>query len=150
MSDALHAHAVLNIRKEVLFDIKAERQRQIEAEGWTPEHDDEHDAGEMARAAAVYAYTSTLSEAQAAQWQERLMQPPPAVTVKGETLIAPGILRALWPWAPQWFKPKDRRHDLVRAAALIVAEIERLDRRAAIAAISPSPTGAESTEEETK
>lgn len=30
--------------------IAAERQRQIEKEGWTPEHDDTHGAGEMAEA----------------------------------------------------------------------------------------------------
>ena len=33
-----------------------------------------------------------------------------------------------WPWHRQWWKPKNARRDLVRAAALIVAEIERLDR----------------------
>jgi hypothetical protein len=36
-----------------------------------------------------------------------------------------------WPWEDKWWKPKDRRRDLVRAGALIVAEIERLDRLAA-------------------
>lgn len=114
----------------VIQEVQIERERQKQEEGWTPEHDDTHDAGEMARAAAVYAYTSTLTEAQASAWQERLQKPPPAVTFKGETYIAPGILRALWPWAPSWFKPKNRRRDLIRAAALIVAEIERLDRKA--------------------
>jgi len=34
----------------------------------------------------------------------------------------------LWPWDIRWWKPKDRRRDLVRAGALIVAEIECLDR----------------------
>lgn len=29
-----------------------------------------------------------------------------------------------------WWKPKDRRRNLVKAGALIVAEIERLDRLA--------------------
>ncbi|MGV7154880.1 hypothetical protein ACWA33_18595, partial [Pseudomonas aeruginosa] len=37
------------------LDVQAERRRQIEGEGWTPEHDDEHDNGEMARTAACYA-----------------------------------------------------------------------------------------------
>lgn len=39
---------------------------------------------------------------------------------------------AEWPWtgwATEWFKPKDDRYNLVRAAALLLAEIERLDRR---------------------
>ena len=31
-------------------------------------------------------------------------------------------------WGLDWLKPKSPRRDLVRAAALIVAEIERLDR----------------------
>lgn len=34
----------------------------------------------------------------------------------------------LWPFADGW-KPRSRREDLVRAAALLIAEIERLDRR---------------------
>ena len=37
-----------------------ERIRQIEAEGWTPDHDDEHDKGELAAAAACYAYGEQL------------------------------------------------------------------------------------------
>lgn len=35
-------------------DIAAERRRQIEAKGWTPEHDDGHVRGEIATAAADY------------------------------------------------------------------------------------------------
>lgn len=35
---------------------------------------------------------------------------------------------ALWPWASEWWKPKDRRRNYVRAAALLIAEIERMDR----------------------
>lgn len=33
-----------------------------------------------------------------------------------------------WPWDAEWWKPTDNRRDLVKAAALIIAEIERLDR----------------------
>jgi hypothetical protein len=84
-------------------DVLAERQRQIEAEGWTAQHDDEHDHGEMSRAAACYALGTP-----------RVGQEPNVVT--------------LWPWWPQWWKPKDNRSNLVRAGALILAEIERLDR----------------------
>lgn len=40
-----------------------------------------------------------------------------------------------WPWTADWWKPKDRRRDLIRAAALLVAEIERIDRA------STGPTG---------
>ena len=87
-----------------LRDIAAERRRQIEQEGWTPEHDDKHVRGEIASAAASYSVAG----------------------LEGGEALAIGI----WPWSVDWWKPKDRRRDLVRAAALIVAEIERLDRAA--------------------
>lgn len=33
-----------------------------------------------------------------------------------------------WPWPLTWFKPTDLRRNLVKAGALIAAEIDRLDR----------------------
>lgn len=33
-----------------------------------------------------------------------------------------------WPWAAEWWKPTNPRRDLVKAGALILAEIERMDR----------------------
>lgn len=89
-------------------DIAAERQRQIDAEGWTPEHDDEHGPGELALAAAAYAEASTLYEN------------PPEYDRPPQT----------WPFERAWFKPQGARRDLVRAGALIVADIERIDRAA--------------------
>jgi hypothetical protein len=74
--------------------IAAERARQVSAEGWTAEHDDGHTHGELAAAAAAYAWP-----------------------------YAP----ALWPWG-DGFKPTSRERDLVRAGALIAAEIDRLRR----------------------
>jgi hypothetical protein len=35
---------------------------------------------------------------------------------------------ARWPWSQDWWKPTNPRRDLVKAGALIAAEIERLDR----------------------
>ncbi|TIM24745.1 MAG: hypothetical protein E5Y74_00680 [Mesorhizobium sp.] len=97
----------MNVNRAIR-DIAIERQRQIDAEGWTPAHDDMHSGGEMVHAAACYAMEAAAHEG------ERDPRNPP------ET----------WPWSAQWWKPKNRRHDLVRAAALIAAEIERLDRLA--------------------
>ena len=89
-------------------DVLAERQRQVEAEGWTPKHDDEHQRGEMAGAAACYALRNVQhwGAAQAAA--------------------------SLWPWDEKWWKPSDNRRNLVKAGALIIAEIERLDRLSAL------------------
>jgi hypothetical protein len=98
-------------------DVLAERQRQIGVEGWTPEHDDEHDGGEMAQAAACYA----MGKAELRSTHRLSSQPNPAT----------GIHR-LWPWDIDWWRPSDRRRNLVKAGALILAEIERLDRASAL------------------
>lgn len=91
-------------------DVLAERQRQISVEGWTPEHDDRHTTGALATAAGCYAMFT-------------LAYPP-------------GDPVSFWPWSPSWWKPSDEsRRNLVKAGALILAEIERLDRAAAITTI---------------
>jgi hypothetical protein len=96
-------------------DVLAERERQKTQEGWTPEHDDGHTKGELAKAAACYAYGNTQLRSSA-----RLSSQSLPVT----------LVSTLWPWGRQWWKPTDRRRDLVKAGALILAEIERLDRAA--------------------
>lgn len=92
--------------------VAAERRRQVEVEGWTPEHDDEHRRGELGHAAQAY-LSSALYLDHSLLGPGPQMEPP-----------------ALWPgdWDPNLWKPKSKREDLVRAAALIVAEIDRLDR----------------------
>lgn len=98
-------------------DVVAERRRQIETEGWTPEHDDEHANGEMATAAACYAYVAPLGG-------------------HARRRLANEGAPYRWPWDSTWWKPKDARSDLVRAGALILAEIERLDRLEASGALA--------------
>ena len=86
--------------------IADERQRQISDEGWTPGHDDEHEEGSLAQAAACYAMPL---------WSRRHDQ-------QG--------LPQIWPWYAEWWKPTpdDRVRELVKAGALIAAEIDRLQR----------------------
>ena len=103
--------AILNFgtRNTAAIDVLAERRRQIEGEGWTCEHDDAHTTGEMARAASCYALIAGSRARDL--WR--------------------GVTPKFWPWDEEWWKPTDRRRDLVKAAALILAEIERLDREEA-------------------
>ncbi|WP_457870392.1 hypothetical protein [Pseudomonas aeruginosa] len=96
------------------LDVQAERRRQITAEGWTPEHDDAHSHGEMARAAACYALAGS------------------SAPNDGTAAL---LVSLAWPWDEQWWKPTSARRDLVKACALPLAEIERLDR----AGISQNP-----------
>lgn len=51
--------------------------------------------------------------------------------IQGYKVWHPSGLHQRWPWALEWWKPKDNRRNLIRAAALVIAEIERLDRAAA-------------------
>lgn len=87
----------------VVDEILAERRRQI-GKGWTPEHDDLHNNGAIADAAGCYALLSS-----------------------GHYL--PNLVEKykLWPWT-ELPKRRPPRDNLIIAAALIVAEIERLDR----------------------
>lgn len=111
-------------------DVLAERQRQITAEGWTPEHDDDHDEGEMAYAAAGYA----------AAVSDHLQAVKNEFDAPGEPTIADEVTQPpLNPWPHGWeFKPAQARRMLVKAGALILAEIERLDR---LSTTTPQETG---------
>jgi hypothetical protein len=92
----------------VIAEIGRERRRQIETENWSLAHDDEHAGGQLALAGAAYAMASHLPLLS-------MNKPQPDVP-------------AIWPWDPEWWKPTNPRRNLIKAAALIVAEIERLDR----------------------
>lgn len=95
-----------------ITDIIAERQRQQSAEGWAPEHDDQHKDGQLATAASCYA----------------LMGARETCLSDGEYLQSQKTLPYLWPWEPTSWKPTNPRRNLVKAGALIAAEIERIDR----------------------
>ena len=94
------------VQTDALRDVIIERARQKDTEGWTPEHDDQHTESELAAAAVCYA-----------------RQHGPLYVAFGD-----GRVPDDWPWHEDWWKPTEPRRDLVKAAALILAEIERLDR----------------------
>lgn len=113
----------------VLDEIAAERRRQIEVEGYTAEHDDNHDKGELAGAAAAYALIT--------RWDERFRR---GMAVRkytnnvmsdwaGSVPDNQNPIARAWPYDWGNIKPQTPRRDLIKATALLVAEIERLDRR---------------------
>lgn len=86
---------------EAARSVLAERARQIAAEGWTPANDDGYAAGTLSDAAGCYA------------------------------MQAYGSMRLskFWPWSEGWWKPSENpRRNLEKAGALILAEIECIDR----------------------
>jgi hypothetical protein len=88
--------------------IAAERRRQVEAEGWTFDHDDRHADEVLAAAAVCYAVPPDLRDPR------------------------PSAIPDLWPFEASSWKPSpdDRVRELVKAAALISAELDRLLREA--------------------
>lgn len=110
-----------------LDEIGNERARQIGIEGWSPKHDDQHTDRSLALAAALYASPIPLQK----------------VTIHENGSVT---TRDPWPWWNTDHDPQSRtpatqawdkraKHDyrrrLMIAGALIVAEIERLDRNGA-------------------
>ena len=81
--------------------IAEERRRQVEVEGWTPEHDAAHSDGELVDAAVAYAIAAQDGSGASELW---------------------------WPWHMSYYKPtpNDRIRELAKAGALIAAEIDRL------------------------
>ncbi len=92
------------VYRQAVLDVCSERRRQIEREGHTAEHDDQYGDGQLERAGAAYALVSCPRGG----W----------------------FVNDIWPFTGRWFKPRSHRENLVRAAALLIAAIERLDRAA--------------------
>lgn len=84
-------------------DLLAERHRQVEAEGYSLDHDAAHGTSELSLAAAAYALSS----------------------VHGFTAKS----LSQWPWETSAFKPKHPYRDLERAGALVLAAMECWQRR---------------------
>lgn len=104
--DELRAALESALFNKAAADIVTERQRQITVEGWTPEHDDEHTLGELVQAAADLCVYGTDFR---------------VVDLDGDSMVGWGLTEA---------HRDNRRRQLVIAGALILAEIERLDRAA--------------------
>ena len=97
----------MNVQDEVtnaLRDVIIERHRQINIERFSTAHDDEHTDCSLAIAAAYYATFFT------------------------ETQVLTYEKADAWPWSEGALKIDTHRRNCVKAAALLLAEIERLDR----------------------
>jgi len=92
-------------REHIINEIATERDRQILHEGYSQDHDDTHKDGSLAAAAGAYAFAASQ-----------------------HFDLGDGLPMFGWPWHARHWKPSSSRQMLVKAAALIVAEIERIDR----------------------
>jgi hypothetical protein len=97
--------------------IAKERIRQQAKEGYNSEHDAKHEFGELALAACAYAFPNSTFE-------------PLDDSQSFDTNVFIRIKRrAFWPFHYLEYKPEgDRIKELVKAGALICAEIDRLQK----------------------
>lgn len=88
--------------------IAEERERQIHQEGWGASHDSEHTGEELATAGALYAMPAKFRQLD-------------------NSFVGVPIR---WPWQRIWWKPspENRVKELVKAGALIAAEIDRIQK----------------------
>ncbi len=97
--------------------IAAERRRQIQKEGWTPEHDDQHTDETLPLVASLYAAPFDLFSADLEAEDGKII---------GMSFNDP------WPasWGEGWDRRQDfdRKRRLVISGALIAAELDRLIR----------------------
>lgn len=95
--------------------IREERVRQLTVEGWTPEHDDEHIYGELAQASQAYCHAAIHQSIHGSSDMNFLKFIPNPFPKN---------------WDSKWWKPStDPIRNLVKAGALIAAEIDRLRRK---------------------
>jgi hypothetical protein len=119
--------------------IAEERQRQIDVECWTKEHDSEHENFELSAAACCYASHNISQQLEKIHHTNQSPLAEFKIYDFGESdfFINNGdrgdrrLRKAGWkngfPWDYKWWKPsKDPIKNLVKAGALIAAEIDRL------------------------
>jgi len=94
--------------------ILKERRRQIDVEGWTAEHDYEHEDTALMRAAVCY----LLYEIAAQDTEDNDILVNLVDFLRG----------VLWPWCDEWWKPEHVDRNLVRAGALVAAAIDKIQR----------------------
>ena len=82
--------------------IAQERERQMSSEGYDSRNDDAYRDGQLEKAAIAY-----------------LVNTVPCGVGDG---------RSFWPWKKEFWKPRDKKANLVRAGALIAAALDRVIR----------------------
>lgn len=98
--------------------IQAERHRQLLDEHFDAAHDDWHADSELVLAATAYAVEGVPDHT--------VIETPDGLVIEK---VVSNIPPTWWPWDKSWWKPSDDPiPNLVKAGALIAAEIDRLQR----------------------
>lgn len=112
------AHALVtrvlaqHIGSDAARDVLGERRRQIDVKGFSADRDDMYDPGFLVSAAAAYLLYAADALNPFSQGDGGFSEEPPAI----------------WSFGRTWWKPVCPRSAMKKAAALVIAEMERLDR----------------------
>lgn len=112
-----------SVMARMVARLMAERTRQIDVEGHTPAHDDCYTDGSLARAASTYALAASMSD-----WQRGGHRRGVSKLLREYSEGYFTRIRTMWPWDWGFWKPQNRLRELEKAGALILAEMERLER----------------------
>lgn len=99
---------------KAIKDVVSERSRQKNGEFYSDAQDDSYVNNELTRGSASY-----VNHVIGRSW----------IHVSKPSVYQNELVPDLWPWSEQSWKPKSPRQDLVRATALLIADIERIDRQ---------------------
>ncbi len=115
----------MSMNKDGAARIAAERRRQIEFEGYDDQHDDDHDDGSLAMAAACYAASAgkkAIYAHEVSEFAEHFVDPWPWDRSEDKRpLTSLGTIKKT--------TEAENLDLLVKAGALIAAEIDRLLRK---------------------
>jgi hypothetical protein len=120
----------------VLAEVAAERRKQVEKHGWSSEHDDTHTDGSLALAAIAYVMPERLYRMVEYAAGPHFLDPWPDSWADGydrryemgERRTNPGNM----PPDPATYTVAERRKLLIKGLAMLVAEVERIDRASAL------------------
>lgn len=110
---ATHPQPAAAVKSDGVAAIAQERTRQVVTEAMTAQGDAGYRRGQLAYAALAYLQLSAME-----------------LRDGGRAHIATASPPACWPWDASWWKPRDVRRDLVRAGALIAAQLDAIDQQA--------------------
>ena len=108
--------------------ITNERRRQIEKKGWTSEHDDTHTGGELALAAVCYAAPRRIFIHETRHNGHAFTDPWPWWPGNDARFACGNNDRSNSPPRPGSYSDQERLDLLIKAGALIAAEIDRIQR----------------------
>lgn len=131
---ATSTDAIAALQSPAIASVLRERLEQVERHGYSPAHDAEHEEAQIGQGALAYVCAGLAIEM--------------GDTFEGEEAARSAAYLdgavGIWPWESELFRPTDYATCLVKAAAMLIAELDRvIVAKALFGTASPSQAKAE-------